>query len=347
MDKQRNIALDWMRFVACILVVLQHVTEYYYVAPDFTPNYSDNAILVGLFNSISRVSVPLFAMISGYLLLPMHQTTVQFFKRRFTRILFPFVIWSLVYSVWFAVRAESTLVDWLQAVIRLPFVYQAEHLWYVYMLIGLYLLVPILSPWLNAVSKRELQAYLLLWLFTSFLPYIRLWIPAIGADIYFNPSPTFYYFSGFVGYLLLGHYIRRYHPFAGWQALVAIIAGWVVTSCVFLYQLSTVETIPELELSWGFDTINVVMMTCGMFILLLKVKASRFDWFNQGVISISTLSYGIYLCHVLWLTTYMAIFKPVFDNVLLVALFVVPCTFVSAYLTIYLLRRLPFSKYLY
>ena len=84
-----------------------------------------------------------------------------------------------------------------------------------------------------------------------------------------------------------------------------------------------------------------------MFILLLKVKASRFDWINQGVISISTLSYGIYLCHVLWLTTYMAIFKPVFDNVLLVALFAVPCTFISAYLTIYLLRKLPFSKYLY
>ena len=40
-------------------------------------------------------------------------------------------------------------------------------------------------------------------------------------------------------------------------------------------------------------------------------------------------------------------FKPVFDNVLLVALFAVPCTFISAYLTIYLLRKLPFSKYLY
>lgn len=63
MERQRNIALDWMRFVACILVILQHVTEYYYVSPCFTPNYTDNSILVGLFNSISRVSVPLFAII--------------------------------------------------------------------------------------------------------------------------------------------------------------------------------------------------------------------------------------------------------------------------------------------
>lgn len=348
MERQRNIALDWMRFVACILVILQHVTEYYYVSPGLTPNYSDNSILVGLFNSISRVSVPLFAMISGYLLLPMSQTTVQFFKKRFTRILFPFIVWSLVYSVWFAIRAESTLAEWLQAVIRLPFIYQAEHLWYVYMLIGLYLLVPILSPWLKAVSKRELEAYLLLWLFTSLLPYLRLWIPNIGADIYFNSSPTFYYFSGFVGYLLLGHYLRRCNnPFSGWQAIIAIIAGWIITSWIFLYQLQTVETLPELELSWGFNTINVVMMSGGMFVLLLKMKPSRLDCINKGVISISTLSYGIYLCHVLWLTTYMALFMPIFDNVLLVALCVVPSTFISAYLTIFLLSKLPCSKYIF
>ncbi|MGM9760587.1 MAG: acyltransferase [Parabacteroides sp.] len=346
MEKQRNISLDWMRFVACILVILQHVTEYYYVSPEFTPHYSDNSILVGVFNSISRVSVPLFAMISGYLLLPMSQTTVQFFKRRFTRILYPFVLWSVVYSVWFALRADSTLTEWLQSVIRLPFVYQAEHLWYVYMLIGLYLLIPILSPWLKSVSKRELQAYLWLWLFTSFLPYLRLWIPSIGADIYFNPSPTFYYFSGFAGYLLLGHYIRRYNPFAGWQATVAIVVGWIVTSWVFLYQLSSVDTLPALELSWGFETFNVVIMTCGVFILLLKTKPSRFVFIDKGIISISTLSYGIYLCHVLWLSTYMSLFMPVFDNVLLVALCVVPCTFVSAYLTIFLLNKLPIAKYI-
>lgn len=346
MEKQRNIALDWMRFAACILVILQHVTEYYYVSPDFTPNCSDNTVLVGIFNSISRVSVPLFTMISGYLLLPMKQDTHQFFKRRFTRILYPFIVWSLVYSVWFAIRSDSTFTEWTLSVLRLPFIYQAEHLWYVYMLIGLYLLIPILSPWLQSVSKRELHGYLALWLFTTLLPYLRLWIPELGADTYFNPTPTFYYFFGFVGYLLLGYYMRSYHPFTTLQAVVAIIAGWIVTSWIFLYQLYHTNTLPELELSWGFATINVVLMTCGMFVLLSQISISRYRHLNQAIISISTLSYGIYLCHVLWHATYMAIFMPLFDNVLLVSLCVVPLTFASAYVTIYLLHKLPIGKYI-
>lgn len=214
------------------------------------------------------------------------------------------------------------------------------------MLIGLYLLVPILSPWLKSVSRRELQAYLWLWLFTSLLPYLRLWIPSIGADTFFNPSPTFYYFSGFVGYLLLGHYLRRYPPFPTWQAVSGIVVGWVITSWVFLHQLCSINTLPELELSWGFCTVNVVMMTCGVFVLLLKMKPSRSEGLNRCITSISTLSYGIYLCHVLWLTTYMSIFMPVFDNVLLVALCVVPCTFASAYFTIFILNKLPIAKYI-
>lgn len=347
MEEKRNISLDWMRFTACLLVILQHVAEFYYVSPELKPNYSDNAILVGIFNSISRTAVPLFIMISGYLLLPMKQTTTVFFKKRFTRILFPFLLWSLIYSVYFTAQADSPVGEWLQTISRIPFIYQAEHLWYVYMLIGLYLLIPILTPWLKSVSKKELEAYLMLWAVTAFLPYLRLWIPNIGADTYFNPSPTFYYFSGFAGYLLLGYYIRRYNPFSTWKALSAILVGWIVTSWVFLYRLRYSETLQHLELSWGFSTINVVLMSLGLFVLILKVKPSRFSIIDKCVISISTLSYGIYLCHVLWLWLYLPIFMSLFDSVIVVAICVVPLTFVSAYATIFILSKLPKSKYIY
>lgn len=347
MIQQRNISLDWIRFVACLLVILEHVAEFYYVSPDWIPNRTDNAFIVGIFNSISRASVPLFIMVSGYLLLPMKGKTTDFFRRRFTRILFPFILWSIVYSIYFAIRSESSMGEWFRNMARLPFTYQAEHLWYVYMLIGLYLLTPIISPWLQKSSRRELQCYLLLWAFTTFLPYIRLWMPEIGADIYFNPSPTFYYFSGCAGYMILGHYMRRYNPFSNLQAVVAIVIGWIVTSWVFIHQLSECETLAELELSWGFCTFNVLLMTCGVFVLLSRLKSTDRIMLRNLVISISSLSYGIYLCHVLWLTTYMQVFMPIFDNVVIVALCVVPCTFISAYLTIYLLSKLPRSKYLY
>lgn len=347
MERQRTISLDWMRFVACILVILQHVTEFYYVSPEFLPARTENTFLVGIFNSISRVSVPLFVMISGYLLLPMKQGTADFFKRRFTRILYPFLVWSVVYSIYFALLRHDSLIQWVQHVLCIPITYEAEHLWYIYMLIGLYVLIPVLSPWLKNVSRRELEAYLVLWAFTTLLPYVKLVFPTIGAAAFFNPSPIFYYFSGFVGYLILGHYIRRYHPFNRMQAVMGICVGWIVTSVIFLYQLAHCETLEELELSWGFCTLNVLLMCAGVFVWLLGIKKSAGSWMERWVVSVSTLSYGVYLCHVLWLRLYMQLFMPLFDSVIAVALCVVPCTFLSSYFTVWVLSRLPKTKFLY
>lgn len=347
MEKKRFAALDWLRFLACVLVIVQHVTEFYYVSPEFTPARTDNTFIVGLFNSLSRTSVPLFVIISGFLLLPMKQSTSDFFKRRFTRILYPFLIWSVVYSIYWALKNEISFIRWIQNLLQIPICYEAEHLWYIYMLIGLYLLVPVLSPWLKSVSRRELEGYLGIWLFTTFLPYIRLIFPTIGADVFFNPSPTFYYFSGFVGYFLLGHYFRRYRTLSSLQSVLAVAVGWVATSSIFIYQLFNCDTIEQLELGWGFCTFNVVLMCMGVFSLMLKIKDTAKGVVGRFVSSVSVLSYGIYLVHVLWLRLYMGIFMPMFDSVVWVALLVVPSTFISSYLTIRLLKLLPFNKYLF
>lgn len=346
MEKTRFVSLDWLRFLACVLVILQHVTEFYYVAPDFTPARTDNTFCIGLFNSLSRTSVPLFVIISGFLLHPTRQTTSEFFKRRFTRILYPFFLWSIVYSLYFAWMKDLSWMQWIKNVCLIPICYEAEHLWYIYMLIGLYVLVPVLSPWLKSISRRELEGYLGLWLFTTLLPYIRLVFPTIGADVFFNPSPTFYYFSGFVGYFLLGHYFRQYQALSTLSSLGALAIGWGMTSSIFLYQLQHGETIEQLELSWGFCTVNVVLMCMGVFSLMLKIKGTAQGMVGRWVASVSVLSYGIYLVHVLWLRLYMSQFMPLFDSVIPVALIVVPCTFISSYLTIWVLKRLPGSNYL-
>ena len=65
------------------------------------------------------------------------------------------------------------------------------------MLLGLYLLVSILSPWLQVASKRALQGYLGLWAFTSLLGYIHLLFPEILGERFWNPTPMLYYFTGF------------------------------------------------------------------------------------------------------------------------------------------------------
>ena len=192
------------------------------------------------------------------------------------------------------------------------------------MLIGLYVLIPVLTPWRKSVSRRELEAYLVLWAFTTLLPYVKLLFPTIGAAAFFNPS-----------------------PFNRVQAITGIVVGWIITSVIFLYQLAHCNTLEELELSWGFCTLNVLLMCAGVFTLLHGIKKSASSLMERWVVSASKLSYGIYLCHVLWLRLYMQLFMTLFDNVIWVALCVVPCTFISSYLTIWILSRLPRTKFLY
>lgn len=89
----RLFALDLLRTLACFLVIWQHVIEPYYAYPDLTIVRNADTPIVGWINSLTPIEVPLFVMISGYFLLPLREKTSTFFRRRFTRVLFPFVCW--------------------------------------------------------------------------------------------------------------------------------------------------------------------------------------------------------------------------------------------------------------
>ena len=96
--------MDVLRVLACFLVVWQHVTECYYILPGFeNVSYSDKAI-VSWINSLTPIEVPLFVMISGYLLLPMNTGASEFFKRRVVRVLLPFIVWCVIYALYYVVE---------------------------------------------------------------------------------------------------------------------------------------------------------------------------------------------------------------------------------------------------
>ena len=98
--------------------------------------------------------------------------------------------------------------DWglmLKSLFSLPFVRQEGVLWFMYVLLGLYILAPVISPWLNLVDKKTLQFYLLLWGVSLMYPWLKPFIQ-IEESVY----GVLYYFSGFSGYFVLGYYLRRF-----------------------------------------------------------------------------------------------------------------------------------------
>lgn len=327
---KREIWIDWMRVAACFMVILVHSTEPFYLGGDgsLILNQAD-AFWSSFFDSFVRACVPLFVVASSYLQFPLHYSAGEFFRRRTVRVLIPFVVWLLVYAfVWG--EPASNLKSLL-----LNFNYSAGHLWFVYMLIGVYLLMPLLSPWAEKVGKKELQVYLGIWLFTTFIPLIRDWVSSdplafaygptgiprqalypLWGEASWNGYGLFYYMSGFIGYLLLGLYFRKFVGELSWSktlgiAIPAWLGGFAITFGGFLrrvYETSggnfpaegIINDAVYWETTWCNDTIGVALMTVAWILLFRKIR-NEGGFYKKVLLPVSKASYGVYLSHILLL----------------------------------------------
>ncbi|MET0945423.1 MAG: acyltransferase family protein, partial [Flavobacterium sp.] len=192
--------------------------------------------------------------------------------------------------------------DIIKKLIRSVYFGSAYHLWYVYMLLGLILIIPILNAWIMRAKKNEIHYFLLLWLVT-------LSFKNLGMENY-KPPIEFLYFSGYVGYLVLGYYLSviEFKNTKKWKiiALLLFISGSLIT---FLgtYWLSFSKGKTDSSL-YDFFSFNVLLASIGIFIFF---RLS--DFFNRKsnlvIAQISHSSYGIYLVHVLvlWILDSFAI----------------------------------------
>ena len=327
MDTKREIWLDWLRVIACFLVMLTHSTEPFYLGGEgsLILTHSD-AVWAAVMDVFSRAAVVLFVIASSYLQFPLHYDTGTFFRKRALRILPPFLVWTLCYAlVWGEPVQNFKDLLW-------NFNYAAGHLWFVYMLIGLYLVMPLLSPWAEKVSKKELQVYLGIWLFTTIIPLLRVWLGGAAPVIYgpsgipnpakyplwgeasWNTFGLFYYVSGMLGYLLLGLYFRRFVGELSWKKTLAIAlpvfaCGFAIGVFGFLRQVGAdshgvfpvegpVGLAAIWETTWLNDSIGVAMMAIGWILVLRKIQSDG-KFYRHVVLPVSNASYGMYLSHLL------------------------------------------------
>lgn len=354
MTTQRIPFLDYLRVVACLMVILVHACEFYFIDDMRIGIRSlSDGFWVSLIDSAFRCSVPLFVMISAWLLVPVQGNTADFFRRRLTRVLVPFALWSVLYAV-LPLLWGGELGDARAALrhLALNFNDASGHLWFVYMLIGLYLIMPVLSPWLQRAGRGAQRWFLGLWFLSSFFPYLRdAWGDVYG-ECYWNEYHTLWYFSGFIGYVVLAHYLRSHVKMpARRQALlgaVLYLAGYAFTATFWYGRIGTAQTLQQLELSWRFCTPNVILETAGAF-LLVQALFRRRQQTGPIVREISVLSYGIYLMHIFVLNAMHAMLAPLFCGPYATPLTIVT-TGLSTFLICCLLAKalswLPGSKYI-
>jgi surface polysaccharide O-acyltransferase-like enzyme len=337
--------LDWvnnLRIIAMFFVVILHTTSPMLMAYGKEPvNYW---LIADFYNALSRFGVPVFVMITGALLLHREYELGDFLKRRLWRIIPPFLFWSLVYVAYSWYNEDITFTDnlWGNTIIVLHQLHYGAsyHLWYVYMLIGLYFIIPILSKFVRNASEKEILYFLILWFVVMCInqPYL----------LHYNPQIDLHYITGYIGYLVLGHYLA-FKKLPDWcnsiwfwllflVVLVIIVAGTYFASTHY----KTLSII-------FYDPISptIVWLSAAAFMVgrlggvKLSPKAKKVRDF------VGSYTFGIYLSHALILDVLgddlnidYKICSPIII-IPLIALFV----YLSALLVVYIISKIPFGKW--
>lgn len=348
MSEQKHHQLDWintLRVISMFFVVVLHTASPVVMAFGKEPN---SYWLIGdFYNAISRFGVPVFVMITGALLLHRNYELGDFLKKRLGRILPPFIFWSMVCIAYSWYNEDITFTNSAIANILLvlrQFKYGAYyHLWYVYMLIGLYFIIPILSRFVRSATEKETIYFLLLWLAVMIVnqPYLS------G----YSPQVDLHYITGYIGYLVLGHYLafKQVPTWLNmrWFAVVFGVCLLVITAGTYLVsvagkQLSLVFYEPISPTIVLYSSSIFMMGRFATFRLSPRIKRVR-DL-------ISSYTFGIYLSHALILTIlddpdFGINLNYKFCNPIISIPLTALVTFSLAFLLVWLISKIPFGKW--
>lgn len=225
MSPSRDTAIDSLRTVACLLVVLLHVAATYVEEFIRIPDLSVAFWIANVVDSFTRVSVPLFVMISGRYLLANREAAGVFYRKRLSYILTLVVVWTLIYAVYSMIQLryylpQQSWQEHLYRILRVTLMGKPYyHLWYLFMLPGLYLVTPVLAPFVQAASVRV---------------QVLLVVLAFGVGVYIDffehpilaPYPVFWFLE-YLGYYLAG-YVLRVHTVRVYPGL--LVGTFIVMS---------------------------------------------------------------------------------------------------------------------
>lgn len=298
-------------------------------------------------------------IVSSFLLVPLKPgvSMVMFYKKRLMRVLPPFFAFMLLYSllplIWGGMSWEQSVTDLKLVLFNFPSM--AGHLWFMYPLISLYLIMPVISPWLEKASAKDEKIFIGIFAISTLIPWLRRFVtPELWGECFWNGFSVLWYCSGYIGYLVLAHYIRVHLDWDRRKRLtvgaLCTVIGALFTGWSFWFKGvpgQPIET-PMLEWAWEFCTPNVLCATFGIFLMFTCIRKEQAPSWVSGT---SKLTYGIYLMHMFFLAPIASFFVngnaaepliPVWAAIPVIAIL----TFICCLVTSKLISLIPGSKYI-
>jgi surface polysaccharide O-acyltransferase-like enzyme len=300
--RTRILWIDIIRIIAIAMVIEMHAGDSIVYGWGKAPIRNGANIswwLTGVtFKSIASVCVPLLFMLSGYLLLSSQDQIFTFFKKRLTKIVIPLIVWAILYMWWDGVFLESTST--LKAIkLAIRNILEGNvhyHLWFLYVLLGLYLVTPIMRRFAQSASDGELLFFIGLWIFSTTVFYLLQQLREINISLFAQP-----YVSGYLGYYLAGYYLGRkeYTSKQVWLAAIfflLIVAGRTLWAYYLTYDGGKFDTNLFEFLTW-----HVIAASLASFIALKGAAQNLEKYLSPAaeriIVLVSGTTFGIYLVH--------------------------------------------------
>ncbi|TVM18410.1 hypothetical protein DPQ33_06590 [Oceanidesulfovibrio indonesiensis] len=308
---QRIYYLDMLRVLAIFAVVAIHAIGLSHMdTSDLDAWWIGHTII-----TFSYYCVPVLVMISGAMLLSpgKQMPLLKFYRKRLPKIVIPLAVWSFFYylcdihihdrNFWFPTYFKRLMSVGLEG-----------HLWFLYMITGLYLMTPFIRAMLSEDEKnntmRTATSFLLVYAVFSTLLFFF--------EVYYQIPPYSFLseavFSLYIFYFILGHVLHRVEiPRA--LGLMLSPAVFFISAIITYYGHYRYAVVLETTRPYFFNHgAPFIMLMGASFFIFFKSLRYKDSPFMRIVIQLSSVSYGIYLCHVLVLKFLNGELLPIFDG---------------------------------
>lgn len=278
---KRDYRLNLLRVISMIMVVIIHIANYYCRAFYDIDKISYLGALI--FNTISRISVPFFFMISGATLLNKEYDKRKNKDRIIKKVITLFVI-TIIYFIWdkYYMNKDINFLSLLSKPER-------KLLWFMYAIIGIYISLPFVKCMVDEMGKEEDKLFVILWLiFNGIFKGLNI------GNTYLIPiiSGTYY-----LGYFIIGYMITKHYDYIKKKKnnnlllITAIISFIIVVISTYFLSLNINK-----HFTYLLTYSNIIIMVASLssyIYLYFNIKNKE----NKIISNLSNLSFGIYLFH--------------------------------------------------
>lgn len=292
---------DIARIMAAFAVVLLHVAGARLIREDIG---GFNFIWAAVFDCAMRWSVPLFIMLSGMLFLNRHKklNVKALYTKNALRLVTAFLFWSFVYNLYTFYAAYRSIPQAVLAAVKNVH-NGAMHLWFIFVILGLYIVLPFVKRMCEGLTKREAEGFILLGMLVTFLP------KTLSSFSVFEPLVAYIgkfeicYAAGYVSMFVTGWYIDTFE-----RNKKERIISYILGMAGFLYMLLTtigfsVSRGVVVDEFMSFKSISAFLMACAVLVLCKSIFEKKPFTRRQrsNLAFYSKYTFGIYLVHELFL----------------------------------------------